>query len=149
VIEEGLAELRARGPQAVGKIPRPWWAFEGNTEADCFLETERLVLVVEGKRREQLSSSTDWYPARNQLVRNLEAVGDVAAGRIAAVLLVSEKPLALGARVFDLSLPHLDSDERAAVRNCFIGEVSWQALCDAVEIAYESLPRERPVDTQT
>jgi hypothetical protein len=32
-------------------------------------------LYVEGKRTEMLSAATDWYPARNQLLRNLESAG--------------------------------------------------------------------------
>jgi hypothetical protein len=50
-----------------------WWRFEGVTRLDCVLMTENLVVTIEGKRTEGLSSSTEWYPARTQIVRNLEA----------------------------------------------------------------------------
>jgi hypothetical protein len=61
-----------------------WWAFEGFTEVDCWLETERTVLVIEGKRTELLSAATAWYPARNRLVRNLEVVGHQVNGKQAS-----------------------------------------------------------------
>jgi hypothetical protein len=70
-----LADLEEHGP--IGSRRR-WWAFEGHTEVDCWLETDRLLLFVEGKRSEPLSPSTDWFPERNQLVRNLEVVGELA-----------------------------------------------------------------------
>ena len=104
---QALAELDRRGPD--GSRQR-WWAFEGHTEVDCWLETERLLLFVEGKRFEPLSASTHWYPERNQLVRNLEVVGELSRGRAAAVLLVSEEPLAeLTEATLAASTPHLDA----------------------------------------
>jgi hypothetical protein len=88
---ERLAELALKGGTG---SKRKWWAFEGFTEVDCVLETDRLLLFIEGKRTEALASSTDWYPERSQLVRNLEAVREVAKGRTAAVLLVTQEPVA-------------------------------------------------------
>jgi hypothetical protein len=73
---EAVGLLDERGPAHSDK---QWWAFEGFTEVDCWLETEHLVLLIEGKRRESLSAATAWYPARNQLVRNLEVAGDPSA----------------------------------------------------------------------
>ena len=86
-----LTELDQLGPSG---SRRKWWAFEGFTEVDCWLETEKLVLFVEGKRTEPLSSSTHWFEQRSQLVRNLEVAGEIANGKSAAVLVVSEEPIA-------------------------------------------------------
>jgi hypothetical protein len=55
VQEEALAELDRLGCK-VSK--RKWWAFEGFTEVDCFLETDQMLLLIEGKRTETLSGST-------------------------------------------------------------------------------------------
>lgn len=52
-----LAELERHGPE---RSRWKWWAFEGYTEADCWLKTERLLLFVDGRRTEPLSPSTDW-----------------------------------------------------------------------------------------
>jgi hypothetical protein len=54
--EEALKELAtvgARGSQ------RKWWAFEGFTSVDCRLETKSLLLLIEGKRKDPISDSTD------------------------------------------------------------------------------------------
>ena len=75
-----------------------WWAFEGCTEADLCLETDKCLLIVEGKRNEPLSSSTEWFSERSQLIRNLEAAKEIASGRDYAVMVVAESEL-------DLDLP--------------------------------------------
>lgn len=135
---EGMRELA----QSVGKSEKKWWAFEGATEVDCFLETDTFVLVIEGKRTESLSESTAWYRGRNQLHRNLEAARDLAAGREFGVLVISEDPLdakALGDP--EKGLPHLPSAERAELMTHYLGCVTWRQVCSATGIPFESLPR--------
>jgi hypothetical protein len=93
------------------------------------LETERLLLFVEGKRTEPLSASTHWYPERNQLVRNLEVVGELARGCAAAVLLVSEEPLAeLTQETRAASTPHLDVLARKQLSRRYLGQTTWAEL---------------------
>ncbi len=67
-----LRALDRNGPK---KSARQGWSFEGFTEVDCFLETDKLVLLIEGKRTENLAESTAWYSGRNQLHRNLGLSG--------------------------------------------------------------------------
>lgn len=64
----------------VGPSRSGWWRFEGSSHIDCVLETDRLVVTVEGKRTETLSPATHWYPSRSQLGRNLEAARQLAKG---------------------------------------------------------------------
>jgi hypothetical protein len=78
-----LEELERLGPKGSA---RKWWAFEGITKVDCWLETDRLVLFVEGKRTETLSKFTAWFPARDQLTRNLDLVGEVSPEKPGFVL---------------------------------------------------------------
>lgn len=140
VQELALAELERLGPAASS---RKWWAFEGHTEVDCWLETDRLLLFVEGKRTEPLSASTDWYPERNQLVRNLEVVGELAQGRAAAVLLVCAKAHPapeLTASTTAASTPHLSSTERACLQDRYLGQTTWEALCERLDVDLDSLP---------
>jgi hypothetical protein len=73
MIAAALDELEAHG--AAGSRGK-WWAFEGFTSVDCRLSTEHMTLLVEGKRTEGLSRSTDWFPQRNQLARNLEVAAE-------------------------------------------------------------------------
>lgn len=141
--QEAHTQLDAVG--AAGS-KRKWWAFEGFTEVDCCLQTDKLVLLVEGKRTEPLSGSTDWLPARSQLVRNLEVAGALAGDRAAAVLLITETPIdkVLDNELIAVSAPWLDDSARAAVADRFLGQVTWSAACDATGLNFANLPDERP-----
>lgn len=89
-IEEALKELTTH--HAAG-CDKKWWAFEGRTSVDCYLATDRLRIYVEGKRTDILSPSTDWYPSRNQLMRNLESARADVAGSPFACLVIAEQRL--------------------------------------------------------
>ena len=134
-----LRSLNRHGPEKSG---RQWWAFEGFTEVDCCLETDRLVLLIEGKRTESLSESIAWYSGRNQLHRNLEAARDLAAGREFGVLVIGEDEIAetaLGSS--ERGLPHLNTAERAELMSHYLGTLTWSQVCEVTGIDYRSLPR--------
>lgn len=137
--DEALAALAERGARGSG---RRWWAFEGFTSVDCLLATDRLVLFIEGKRTETLSASNDWFPGRNQLVRNLEAAGELAGGRAAHVLLVTEDDGHPGLRPEHMqeSLPHLDAAGRDALLRRYLGQTTWARLGEALDVPPERLP---------
>ena len=136
--DEALAALEATGSKGSA---RKWWAFEGFTEVDCYLETENLVLFIEGKRTEPLSSATDWYPQRNQLVRNLEVAKAIAKEKDFAVLILCEEPLSpLSDQEFIDSLPHLHKQDALDMRNHYLGCVTWRDACEATGIAFSELP---------
>jgi hypothetical protein len=125
--QEALSALIERG--AAG-CARQWWAFEGFTSVDCRLETESLILFIEGKRKEGISSAIGWYPDRNQLVRNLEAAADEAKriGKDYAVLLCAERSRQLSEADFIKSLPHLSEQQRQRLWAHFLGCVTWSEL---------------------
>jgi hypothetical protein len=143
---EMLRQAQERGAALLGHYGasgsrRAWWAFEGFTSADCFLRTERLVLLVEGKRTDVLSPSTTWYPRRNQLVRNVEATAQAAGSIPCAVLLIADDSVdPLTAQAWDQSLPHLPPERRAALMRAYLGCVTWEDVCRAVGVDYSSLP---------
>lgn len=138
VIRAGLRELEREG---ASKSERKWWAFEGCTFVDCYLETERLKLYVEGKRTEMLSAATDWYPARNQLLRNLESARADAKDKPSACLLIVENPAPeLTQEQIERGLPHLSPADREALVQHFLGTVTWREACEATGVAYASLP---------
>ena len=94
--------------------------------------TDHLVLAVEGKRTGTVLSRTSWLPGRNQLVRNLEAVGEVPARRACGVLLVGEEAMPeLDKQTYELSLPHLGAEGRERVMSRYLGQITWRGLCDA------------------
>jgi len=137
-IQEALARLAAHG--AAGSF-RQWWAFEGRTAVDCFLPTKRLRVYVEGKRTDVLSPSTDWYPFRNQLTRNLESAREDANGIPFACLLIAEQRLPPNMEaIIDSGLPHLRQRERQDLFHHFLGSITWREAAEATGIAYNDLP---------
>lgn len=123
-----------------------WWAFEGFTAVDCLLETDELVMFIEGKRTDVLSPATLWYAQRNQLARNLEAARQMAAGRKEyAVLLVTESPMPrITLRDLEPGWPHLSTQERGDMFKHFLGDVQWRSVCDAVGLNFTALPDTKP-----
>jgi hypothetical protein len=112
------------------------------TSVDCWLETEGFVLFIEGKRTEPISAATAWYPARNQIVRNLEVAAAYALAnrKEFAVMICAEHPISLPDELFDLSLPHLDAAERDVLRDRYLGCVTWtqirEVLCPELQLPH-------------
>jgi hypothetical protein len=127
--QEALGELATLG---VEKSARRWWAFEGFTSVDCLLETETLVLLIEGKRCEGVSLATRWYPKRNQLVRNVEAARARAAGRKQfAVLQCAQRETPISDSDWSTSLPHLPGEVHM-LKAHYLGCVLWPEIVDAL-----------------
>jgi hypothetical protein len=126
-----LAALDAKGAVA---SRRQWWAFEGFTSVDCVLETDRLLVFIEGKRTEPISAATDWYPQRNQIVRNVEVASCAAAetGKDFGVILCAETHVDLPEQAFMDGLPHLSESERKALQAHYWGCITWRQIVDAL-----------------
>lgn len=111
------------------------------THVDAVVATSKLVLLVEGKRTDALSSRTDWLPHRGQLARNLEAAGMMANGRVSYVMLALERPFSPAEMdQHRLRLDHLDEEEQNVVNQRFIGQATWRAICADTGINFEQLP---------
>lgn len=134
--------LQALSKNGAEKSSKKWWAFEGFTEVDCLIETDSLILAVEGKRTEKgPSAGVNWYPARNQIVRNLESVMQYAVDKLFAVILVDEEnSFKLTQEIIDDSLPHLSAKQRTELVSHYLGSTSWKSVCDVTGIDYASLP---------
>ena len=118
-----------------------WWVLEGETSIDCFLETRSVVLVIEGKRTDDLSKRTDWFPKRHQLVRNLEVAQTLARGKRYAALVIYEGkpgvPAGPGRDLDDLlkeGAPHLSESERHFLGEHYLGRLTWKDVCDATKL---------------
>ncbi len=137
-ISRALRELEEYGVmESKGK----WWAFEGFTEVDCYLETDKFILFIEGKRREPLANSTFWYRGRNQLLRNLEVAQETCGDKDFAVVVISESRIdPVTPEVIEKSLPHFNPDERRELIGHYLGNLLWKDLCDATDIPYDDLP---------
>jgi hypothetical protein len=135
-----LKELRLKGSEG---SHRKWWGFERFSRIDCCLETDTLLLLIEGRRSGSMSDTTFWYAGRNQVHRSLEAARDLANGRQFGVLVVAETPMgsaALGDP--DRGLPHLSAQERHDLLKHYLGWVTWAEVCRATGVEYASLPRD-------
>lgn len=138
MISSALADLEKHGVEG---SKRKWWAFEGFTEVDCYLETDRFVLFIEGKRTEKMTPATNWYPQRNQIVRNLEVAQQTAKGREYAVLVIAEQDLeTIKDENFVQSLPHFNGHERTEINKHFLGCTTWKKACHALGVDYAALP---------
>lgn len=129
--EETKAEaLRLLQIAGAAKSSKQWWAFEGDTNVDCYIETSRLLLLIEGKRTEEVSSKTDWFGARDQIVRNLEAAAASAlqSGKHFAMLVCAESAVELSRGAVDKSLPHLRTEQRDALLGHYLGCVTWEQM---------------------
>ncbi len=139
-LDEAQRSLTERGPARAGG---QWWAFEGFTSADCCLETDRGLLVIEGKRFEGPSEEVSWIKGRNQIARNLEVAAEVArqSGREYAVLLVGPEGTR-GPSDGELrrGWPHLAKDLQDDLLAHYLGTVSWQDVCRATGLNYDDLP---------
>jgi len=137
--EKALAELFKCGSN---KSSKKWWAFEGFTEIDCLIETDSLILAVEGKRTEDgPSKSTSWYKNRNQIIRNLEVLQQKAMNKPFAVILIDDKnDFKLTQKDIYLGLPHMTVEERIDLITHYLGSVTWQKVCEATGINYNELP---------
>lgn len=144
----GREDAQAQALELLEQRPvseRGWWRFEGSSFIDCVLATDRLVVTVEGKRTEQLSAATDWYPLRSQIVRNLEAARQIAKGRNWATLVISETELteagsAQVAASLDRGAPHCSEHDKAELQAAYMGNITWQSACRAVGLNPEELP---------
>lgn len=143
IMQIGIQELETVG---AGGSDKKWWAFEGFSEIDCCLVTNSVVLFIEGKRTEPLASSTQWYPARNQLWRNVEVASAFASGRQFGVILAVEQEvqghIAMGQALSSLSssYPHLSPERQAELSQHLLGFVTWQELKSAFDIPSACLP---------
>jgi hypothetical protein len=112
-------------------LSKEWWRFEERAELDCVLMTNRLVLVVEAAFDGGHGPVSNWYPARTQLVRDLEAARALASeGRRWAALLLGEGPSE--AEGLEAAAPHLDEAGRRELRDAYLGALSWEAAAGAV-----------------
>jgi hypothetical protein len=137
------ARERARDLLAAGAPLSPvWWRFEDNAKLDCVLITDKLIVTIAAGTAEGLAPATDWYPQRSELVRNLEAAKQLAQDRCWASLLLSDQslPEAGGeylARTIAGAAPHLDASRRDELLAAYLGNLTWDRACAAVDLPAE------------
>lgn len=131
----GRSDVRQEALDALGRFGargsrRKWWAFEGFTSVDCYLETDSLVLLIEGKRDEPVSVATDWFPLRNQVIRNVEVAQAVGAEKSKnfAVLVCAEESPKLIESAWANSLPHFSAEQTIELKSHYLGWIDWATI---------------------
>ena len=153
VVQEALTRLRA------GERGKRWFVLEGESCPDAYIETDSIILVVEGKRTERSTTSkTTFMQKRSQLIRHTDAAREVAGGRrVLGLLLVegeSPDPILVPKRwssasdeqlrpeFLVCSLPHRTAEERDIIAGGILGVATWQRVCQ--EFSIEWPPVEDP-----
>jgi hypothetical protein len=138
-VKDALKKIRKKGALASRD---KWWAFEGFVEVNCCLETDRLLLFVTCKRDDVLAPATPWYPARDELFRDLEVARANAGGREYALLLITEAPFGpVGDGEARASLPHLSDEDRRDLLSHYLGSTTWREACARLGVEYDGLPK--------
>ena len=136
-----------------GVWKRQWYTLEGESAPDAFLETDRVVLVVEGKRTEwSCTTKTKWMTMRSQLLRHMDAAQEIAGDRRVLGLLIVEGPESnplrlgefwrgqvdaqVGTDLLERSLPHRSVRERQTIAQGVLGATTWQRVCADQGIAW-------------
>ncbi len=136
-----------------GKRGKKWFVLEGESRPDAYLETDTLVLVVEGKRTEPLpTNDTKWMQYSPQLIRHMDAAWEVAEGRVVLGLLLVEgktgDPLSVPKKwlrdsekhlqhdQLASSLPHRSDQERQEIGAGVLGAATWQRVCHEFSIGW-------------
>jgi hypothetical protein len=126
---------------------RVWYVLEGRSQPDACLETDALVVVIEGKRTEgKATTVTTWMPARSQMLRHMDAAWDIrGAKRVLGLMIVEGQGAAEAVmptehwliqaneqvlpRTLADSLPHRSAKERDQIADAFLGVTTWQRVC--------------------
>ena len=153
-VAEALAAIRQ------GVSGRRWHNLEGESRPDAYLETERIVLVVEGKRTERsCTSKTKWMPVRSQLIRHMDAATDISGDRTVLGLLIVEGEAGGSAlepspywlnqsaaqytdHMLRASLPHRSAADRTRIADGVLGVTTWQGVCRTFALPWPPVPDE-------
>ena len=121
---------------------RGWFALEGYSRPDVYIETNKFILVVEGKRTEKtLTDSTTFFiKGRDQLIRHMDSALNVAGNKIVFGIIIYEegaqyRPV-LDMNLLNSSLPHRSAKEREMIKSHYLNPITWQDIGNKFGICY-------------
>jgi len=150
-VNEALLAIRR------GERGRRWHNLEGPSFPDACLETDKILLVVEGKRTERsCTSKTKWMPKRSQLLRHMDAAVEIGGARRVLGLLVVEgdgkgnvlepsdywleqSRSQYADSMLGASLPHRSLSERRELVGGVLGVTTWQRVCLEFDLLWPPL----------
>ena len=120
---------------------RGWFALEGYSRPDVYIETNKFILVVEGKRSERtLTDSTTYFSkGRDQLIRHMDSALNVAGNKNVFGIIIYENGAqypVLDMDLLDSSLPHRSVKEREMIKNHYLNPITWQDIGGKFGICY-------------
>lgn len=157
---EGSQETIIEGMSLLRHNPNgdDWHIFEGQTQPDVFIETDDLIIVIEGKRTErEPTTKTKWMQGRNQMLRHLDCAWEIRGEkRLLGFFIVEGSGLSadvpsqwdtftaatVSGVTIASSLPHRGPEEQQGIASCFIGVTTWQRVCREFGIDWTKLPDE-------
>jgi hypothetical protein len=142
VMEEGLRLLAADAHPS-----KSWYVLEGPSSPDAFFSTPNVIVVVEGKRTEAVSTTqTSWMSTRHQMLRHLDGAWETRSNRRVFGLLIVEgkgegdaldvpsewktmSDRTTDPAVLEQSLPHRSAHDRNGISAGYLGVTTWQQVC--------------------
>jgi hypothetical protein len=133
---------------------RKWYVLEGRSQPDVCLETDALIVVIEGKRTERKATTvTTWMRSRSQILRHMDAAWEIGGGkRVLGLLIVeghggadaetpndhwlAEANSQVLAETLSDSLPHREPVQRHQIAAGFLGVTTWQRVCSVFGLAW-------------
>jgi hypothetical protein len=149
LIIEGLGLLR-NNPDG-----EDWHIFEGQTQPDVYIETDDLIVVIEGKRTEkEPTTATKWMEVRSQMLRHLDCAWEIRGNKqLFGFFIVERNGLSvdippqwkkstadtISPKMIASSLPHRGPEEQKEIASCFIGVTTWQRVCQELGLDFSEI----------
>lgn len=129
-IKEALKHIDEKG-----FVGYKWFIFEGKTHPDIYIETENEIFIGEAKRTEKkLTTSTKWFPARDQLIRHIDSVIENKKNIYAFFILETPDIYPLhnykDIEYYKQSLPHRSEQEIRKIKESYCGFLTWKQIKD-------------------
>lgn len=123
-----------------------WNTFEGSSKPDLFIENEKFIILIEGKRTESDTTNKVWYlEHRSQMVRHIENALHYCnkAKRIIAFYVIEENCGYEEHCIKDYLAKEIDDETieksqelKNAILNSFYGYTTWKKLSDILNITF-------------
>lgn len=154
----GDSSLIEQGKKSLVKQPirKQWYVFESHSRPDVYIETKKIIVVIEGKRLERAPTTrTTWMHVRHQMLRHIDAAYEIADGKKVFGFFIVEGGFkgavpekwrlfsenTISDEVLEKSLPHRSWMEIASIRESFLGVTTWQKVCKKFDIDWNEIKR--------
>ena len=128
---------------------KDWNTFETNSYPDLFIENDKFIIVIEGKRTEtDITRSTTYLPNRCQMVRHIENALEYCKGKktIIGFYIIEdscryEDHCSKVSFKEDLEKETIKKDDnlKSAIINSFYGYTTWQKISDNLNINFSNI----------